>query len=251
MRITQSAAAALLLPLAACYDLQASAQAGYAQLALDGDVGYVSGSSTASIEQDIESALGLGEDQGSPYARAQVDFGVPVLTASGFTFDEEGTGTLTVNFGAVPAGTDVLSDFSMANAKASLAFDIPIGPVTLAPGLAVDWFDLSITVRDTIGFASEDVDIQAPLPLGFLRGQVDLGPVIAVAEVGFLDAEIDDVDGQLLDIEAQLQVRPTDWLDLFVGYRRIDMDARGLVDNDTVDIDLSLSGFLVGGGVRF
>jgi hypothetical protein len=251
MRTSRFAAAALLLPLAACQPLQVSAQAGYAQLALDGDVGFVSGSTSASIEQDIESALGLGDDQGSPYLRAQLDFGVPVVTAAGFTFDEEGQGTLSSTFGNIPAGTDVLSDFSMANAKASVTFDIALGPVTLAPGVAVDWFDISITVRDTIGFATEDVEVQAPLPLGLLRGQVDLGPFTAFAEVGYVSIDVDDVDGDVLDIEAQLQVRPTDWLDLFVGYRRIDMDARGLVDGDTVDLDVGISGFLIGGGVRF
>ena len=125
-----------LLVLPSCYQLEVTAEAAYAQLSLDGDIGYRNGATTASIEQDIESAFGLGDDQGTPYGRVMVDVGVPVLAVSGFQFEESGTGYLQADFGNVPAGIGVDSDFEMTNAKASLAFQIDLGPVAISPGRA-------------------------------------------------------------------------------------------------------------------
>lgn len=243
-----------LATLPACYQFDVAAQAGYAQLAVDGNFGYVQGSSTTSVRQDVDSAFGLGSGQGAPYARVALDTGVPVLSVSGFTFQDSGTGTLQADFGqgsVLTAGVPVRSELTFTNLKGACAFQIEIGPVAISPGLAVDWFDIDLNVRDQIGIASESVDLSGPLPLAFLRGEVGLGPVAALAEVGYIGANIDGVDASLLDVEAQLLVRPTGWLDLFVGYRYLALTAEGLVSNDTYDVDLTVDGFMLGGGVRF
>lgn len=252
MRIRNLITVAALLGLCSCYQLEVSAQAGYAQLALDGDLGYVGGSSNAEIRQDIESAFGLGDDQGSVYGRASVDFGVPTLTASGFLFEDEGQGILTTDFGDnLVANTPVASEFSMANAKVSYVFDISLGPVTISPGLAADFVDLSMEVRDTLGIVSEKVELQAPIPLAFLRAGLDFGIVGAMVEGGYMQVDIDDVEAKMLDIEALVEVRPLDWLNVFVGYRSIEVQAEGLIDEDQADIDIGVSGWLIGGGIRF
>jgi hypothetical protein len=252
MRTTRTPTVLSLLLAASCYQLQVSAQAGYAQLSLDGEFGYSSGSSTAAVRQDIGSAFGLGSEQGTPYARAEIDMGTPVLAVSGFLFSDEGTGTLIANFGNnLTAGTTVDSKFDLSCAKISYAFQIPIGPVSVAPGVAVDYVDLSINMRDQIGIASEDVQLQAPLPMGFVRARLDLGVVEAIAEGGYVQVDVQDITAKLLDVEALVRVKPDDWLDLFVGYRKFQFQGDGLVDNDSFNIDIGLSGFLVGGGVRF
>ena len=252
MRIRNLTAAVALLGLCSCYQLEVSAQAGYAQLALDGDLGYVNGSSSAEIRQDIESAFGLGDDQGSVYGRASVDFGVPTLTASGFLFEDEGQGVLTADFGDnLVANTPVASEFSMANAKVSYVFDISLGPVTVSPGIAADFIDLSMEVRDTLGIVSEKVELQAPIPLAFLRAGLDFGIVGAMVEGGYMQVDIDDVEAKMLDIEALVELRPLDWLNVFAGYRSIQVQAEGLIDEDQADIDIGVSGWLIGGGIRF
>lgn len=252
MRIRNLTAAVALLGLCSCYQLEVSAQAGYAQLSLDGDLGYVNGSSSAEIRQDIESAFGLGDDQGSVYGRASVDFGVPTLTASGFLFEDEGQGVLTADFGDnLVANTPVASEFSMANAKVSYVFDISLGPVTVSPGIAADFIDLSMEVRDTLGIVSEKVELQAPIPLAFLRAGLDFGIVGAMVEGGYMQVDIDDVEAKMLDIEALVELRPLDWLNVFAGYRSIQVQAEGLIDEDQADIDIGVSGWLIGGGIRF
>lgn len=251
MRLLSLCVAAPLLVLPSCYSFEVTGQAAYAQLALDGDIGYRSGTSGAAIGQDIESAFGLGDDQGVPYARVMVDTGVPVLAVSAFQFDESGTGVLNANFGDLSAGLAVNTDFEMTNAKASYAFQIDLGPVAIAPGIAVDYFDLSIDVQDVFGAQREQVDLAGPVPMLFVRGEVDLGIVAAVAEGGYMEIDIDDVTASLLDLEALLEVRPTDLLHLFVGYRYLNLQADGEIDGDTFDTDFTLSGFLIGGGVRF
>jgi len=242
-----------LMALPACSIPTLEVQAGYAHLSLDGDIGYSNGN-TVAVEQDFESVFGLGDSQGSPYGRAQIDFGVPVLTVSAFSFEDKGRGVLLSDFGNIPAlagGVPVQSELDMMNAKVSLAFEIGIGPVSISPGLAIDYFDLQIDVTDALSIASEQVDVSGPLPLAFLRADVDLGIVSAFAEAGYMSADIDDVDGELLDIEAQLVLHPAPLVELFVGYRYWNIALDGIIDNNTIDTDIKVSGLIFGGGIRF
>jgi len=238
-----------MMAMTACTLPTANVQAGFAQLSLEGDVGYQSGAAPAGIDQDAREAFGFGDDQGSPVVRAQVDFGVPVLTVSGFTFEDEGQGTLNADFGNLTSGIDVNSTLDLQALRASYAFDIGIGPVSISPGLAVDYFDLSILA--TNGLLTEQVDLNGPLPLAFLRASVDFGMVGAFVEAGYIGADIDDVEGELLDIEAQVVVRPFSVLELYAGYRHLELGLDGLIDDDTFDTDITISGLVFGGGVIF
>lgn len=243
------------MALPACSIPTLEVQAGYAHLSLDGDIGYSTGN-TVAVEQDFESTFGLGDAQGSPYGRAQIDFGVPVLTVSAFSFEDQGRGVLESNFGDITApagGVPVQSELDMMNAKVSLAFEIGIGPVSISPGLAIDYFDfdLQIDVTESLLSAREQVDVSGPLPLAFLRADVDLGIVSAFAEAGYMSADIDSVDGEVLDIEAQLVLHPAPLVELFVGYRYLNIALDGILDNDTIDTDITISGLIFGGGIRF
>lgn len=255
MRIRHLLALSGLVLATSCYQFEITAQAGFAELGLDGDIGYVSGTGGVSAREDIESGLGLGEDQGTPYVRAAVDFGTPNLAVSAFAFEDDGRGMLSQNFGSVPMGTPVLSEFELTSGKVSYSFEIPIGPVSIAPGLAVNFIDLSIFVRDTFGpsgLRSERVELQAPLPMGFVRGEVDvLGYVQLVGEAGYIKVDVEDVEAEMLDIEALVELTMFEPLNLFAGYRSIDFTGEGEIDGDSVNIDIGLSGFIVGGGIRF
>lgn len=255
MRTSTLAAAAGLLTLTACSAPTFTAQAAYAQLAIDGDLGYVDAStpSGANISQDVESAFGLGDDQGSPFVRAMLDTGLLVFAASGFMLEDSGEGVLEADFGdgALVAGAPVASELEFANAKGSVAFEIPIGPISISPGLAANYVDLDLQVRDLIGVTTERLELNAPLPMLLLRAQADFKWISALAEVGYVTADVEDVDATLIDIEAMLMFHPTPLLNLFVGYRAMALDAEGTVDDDTFDTDLEISGFLIGGGVRF
>lgn len=254
---TRSLSAALALSLlAACSVPTAQAHVGYALLSIDGDLGYVNGNTSAAVQQDVDSAFGLGDQRGSPYVRAQVDVGVPVFSVSAFQFSDSGNGNLTADFGDISPGAPnatvaVHSELDLLNVKGAYTFDIGIGPVSIQPGIAVDYFDLQIKVRDQFSIANEDVQLNAPIPLGFLRGELDLGELRAVAEVGYMGIDIEDVKASLLDLEAQIVWHPIYLLDLFVGYRSLNLQVDGQIDNDTFDTDLTISGFMVGGGLIF
>ena len=242
------------LPCSGCFLPSAAVQAGYSQMALSGNaaLSQPSGSLAGTSTQDVESALGLGGDQGNPYVRAELDIGSPVLTVSAMQFDEQGRGTLSTQYGNLAGGTTVDSDLTFTNLKASLAFEIGLGPVSVAPGIAVDVFDLDLLVGDTVGIATERIDIVAPVPLAFVRAEADLAIVGAVAELGYITVpDIGDVEGTFWDAELLVEVRPTPLLHLFAGYRHIHMDGEGSTDDREFAVDLDLSGWMIGGGVRF
>ena len=54
---------------ASCYQLEASAQVGYAQMQMSGDVGLSAAGGGAVQSQDLNDALGVGDPNGSPYAQ--------------------------------------------------------------------------------------------------------------------------------------------------------------------------------------
>lgn len=237
-----------------CTQFEVTAQGGYTSMAVGGDMALAatSGGSVVNLDQSVESALGLGEDQGSPYARVQLDMGVPVLTASGFMFEETGRGRLQASFGNIVGGTEVFTDLAFDNAKISFAFDMEFGPITISPGLACDLFNLDIHVQDVAGFATEDLEVLAPVPMGFLRVGADLGIVGIVAEGGYITIpEIDDYEGTFWDAELMVEVRPTPLLHVFAGYRYMKIEAEGIADDQAFDVNIDISGWMAGGGIRF
>jgi hypothetical protein len=235
-----------------CTQLQGTAQAGYAQMAIDGRVALSSAGGGGSIDQDVKSSFGIGDPQGAPYVRAQFDFGTPVITVSAFTFDETGAGTLEANFGSITSGTPVTTDLRFTDAKVSLAFDIPLGPVKIAPGLAADLIYLEMNVRSTLSSSSEELKVYAPVPLAFVRAEADLGLVGLVGELGYVkNPNIGDVEGTVWDGDVIAELHATRALQFFAGYRVIAVKGNGTVDDQDFATDLRVSGWNIGGGLRF
>jgi len=241
--------AAALLP--ACTQFRINAKAAYASLALDGDLGYRNGTGVPAVPQDGKAAYGLGDAEASPYARVEADLGVPLLALSGFSFSDSGTGVLSADFGDVTAGSTVTSDFDLTNVKAVAAFQIKLGPVTLAPGLAASYIDYEHSVRGPGGTPRNVNAEDGVLPLVVLRAGVDLGPVAASVEGGYFELDLDDSEAKLLDLEALLAFHATELLDVFVGYRHFALQDNGDLNGAAVTADYTVSGFLIGGGVRF
>jgi len=223
-------------------------------MSIDGDIALASatGGVPASASQDIASAFGLGDDQGSPYLRGQLDLGTLVFTASAFQFSERGQGVLNATFGGLAAATAVATELDFANAKVSGTFDIDLGPVKLSPGLALDVFDFQFKATETTFGNSEQIDEFTPVPMLFVRAEAGVGLVAAVAEVGWLQTpEIDNAELALLDLEAMVELRLAPGFQLFAGYRSIDIDGKGETETESFEVDLNVSGWLIGGGVRF
>ena len=226
---------------------------GYTQMQLSGTLALNDSGNTNNldnIQNDVDSAFGLGEAVGAPYVRGELDLGGIVLTGSGFTFDQTGSGTLSQPFGDIPAGTAIDTDFELLNIKGALSFDIiDVGGVRISPGVAVDFFDIDVRLENPATLEFEDVDTLAPVPMLFVQGEVSLGPVGATVDFGWMSADFGDVDGTWMDIEglARLNLMPT--LEIFAGYRYISLDSTGDADGQEYSANLQLEGWTAGIGL--
>lgn len=254
-------AAGLLIALPSC--VNASVDVGYLNLELAGDIGFATGTQNVTGRAKVDDGLGQGGGIGAPFARVELssDAGFVGLGAfaSGFVYDNQGTGTLTASYGNITAGTAVRTDFNLINAKvgAFLSFDI-VDTVFIRPGIAADMFlpDLTVETTQVSPTQTERIDDPLGVPLPYLQVGVDAGVVAGYLEVGYLPLDTKDVNlgseydvkSRTLDIEAMLRVRPTDHIQVFAGYRLFKLQVDGRLQNDNVDIDIDLSGFMVGGG---
>ena len=229
--------------------------AGYTSLDIEGEIGLTpSVTSTLSPQRiDIEEGFGLRESMESPYGRVELQAMIARLQVSGFQVDQSGRGNLAVQFGDIPVSTAVDSTIDITNLKAELLFDLfHIGPVRISPGIGVDYFDLELESRSVaVPTLSETLDAKAPVPMLFLQAEVDLDIVDIVADIGGMKADVEDADGTAIDIEVLARFRPIDHLEIFVGYRHIILDVEGRDENQDYLGDLTLSGFMVGGGFYF
>lgn len=258
MNRTALASLGALLPalsaLTSCSPIAWTAQAGYMQLAVGGDIALASGTggTGGAPQQDVGTAFGLGDQRGSPYLRAQADLGSVVLTASGFELRESGRGQLDASFGGLPATTAVATDLKFGCAKLSATFDIDLGPVKLSPGLAMDVFDLEFRAEELSLGNAEVIDEIVGVPMLLLRAEAGVGSVDLVAEVGYLETpRIERAKGRFLDAELLARCSLSPSMHLFAGYRFIDIDATGDTGTESYGIDLQVRGFVVGGGLRF
>jgi hypothetical protein len=254
MKSTALAAWLLVSVFAACSPIGVTAQAGFTQMTVGGDIALATGTggTGSAPRQDVGTAFGLGDPQGSPYLRAQADLGTAVLTASGFLIRESGRGELDASFGGLPASTPVFTDLQLGCAKLSCTFDIDLGLVKVSPGLAMDVFDIRFRAEEqTLGNA-EEIDEVVGVPLLFLRAEGGIGVVDLTAEIGYLEVpRIDSAKGRFLDAELMASVSVLPLAHLFAGYRHIDLDATGDTGTDSFGVDLQVRGWMIGGGLRF
>lgn len=247
----------LAIGTAACAPLQdglhGELMAGYAQFHVDGQVALNNAGSSSGTSQDLESAFGIGAEQGSAYLRGVVDLGVPVLSASAFWFHERGAGVLDADFGGIGSATPVTSNLEFSCIKLASAFDLglDIGPLSVTPGIALDAFDLRFAAQEPIG-GREEIDERIGLPLAFVRATAELGVVDLIGEVGYLQLPGSiGAHGRFLDLDALAEVAVGAGAFLFVGYRRLELHATDDTAGQTFDLDLRIGGWTAGGGIRF
>jgi len=249
--------------IAAASCTTASVDVGYLQLEMSGEIGFARGAQNLSGSAKVDDGLGQGDSVGSPYARIELvnDAGLVGggMSLSAFAYDNQGSGILTASYGNINAGTAVRSDFSLVNAKLGLflSFDVA-GILFIRPGIAIDAFlpDLTVETTQLSPTLRETIDDPGGVPLPFVQVGFDTGVVAGFVEVGYLPLDSKDlnvgsdydVESETLDIEAMLRIRPADHVELFAGYRLFRLELEGRLEDDTVDIDLELSGFMIGGG---
>jgi hypothetical protein len=237
-----------------CTVTSATGELGFTQMSVGGDIALASGTGGVppGSSQDIGSAFGLGDEQGSPWLRGQVEFGALVLTGSAFHFSERGQGVLDATFGGLAEATPVSTELEFSNCKLSGTYAFDLGPLVLSPGLALDLFDFRFKATETTFGNSEAIDEFMPVPMLFLRAATEVGVVTATVEIGYLQTpEMNHSEVMLLDLEAMVEVRLGESFHLLGGYRAMDIDGKGETDSSSYEVDLTVRGWTIGGGVRF
>lgn len=244
-----------VLTLAGCSAPAAKLQAGYTQMNLSGDIALTAGIGGVPLQtilNDVEDDLQLGDDSGSPYVRVDVELFPVRIFGSGFRFEESGTGQLEASFGDITAGTTVTSRIEFTNLKAGVLLDfVDVDAFWLSGGIGVDLFDLQFQVDDTSSIVEEDIDEFAPIPAVFAQTGVDLDYVELMGEVGWMSVELDDFEGEILDLEFMAEFRLYDPIHIFAGYRYIDIDLEGAGSEGDFRGDLELQGWILGGSAVF
>jgi hypothetical protein len=240
----------LLLGATSCSGLGARIEGGYAIFEMDGDLALAptaGGVSLDTIRTDVQTDLGLDDQIGTPYARADLALGIARVSASGFMHDQDGSGTLTVQFGDIPASTSVNTEIEMMAAKASVIFDLlNVGVVRIGPGVGASFFDIDMSVAS--GILTEEINVVAPVPMVFVQAEVDLGPLDAMVEVGGMYADIEDAAGTFLDIEATVRYQIMDAIHIFGGARYIQLKGEGDIEGQDFEVDLKMQGVMLGIG---
>ena len=173
---------------------------------IDGSLGLSNTTLTDLDEIDLSSELSLDDADVAPLPRAEVDFGFLDLAAWGFATEASGRGTASVDFGGITAGSQVTSDLSLTMGQLRVLGDvIDSEPFQLGVGLAAQWVDVKLDVREVVFGLEEAIDVQQAVPLLAARASFDLGalelvPLSFELSVAGIKLSYADIDGALLDI---------------------------------------------------
>ncbi len=244
-----------ILMCVGCSGPSARLHAAYMQTELDGQIGLGPTVAPAGFSVDpidIQSGLGLDDSEPSLLLRAELDAGPVRITGSAFQYSGEGSGTLSGDYGGIPAMTQVDTEIDMLVGKAAVTFDLlDFDVIRISPGIGVDIFTIDSTVTDRTTLQTETIDEVIPLPMLFLQAEADVGPVGLIVDAGGIDVNYDQFSGTFFDVEAMAILEPVEHFELFAGYRWVDVDADGAVDDQDFLADFQLTGWFLGGGVTF
>lgn len=249
------AVAALSLAVApSCTSLGARAYVGYTQTTLSGDIGLDSSGAGGFQSVDFEDDLGIDDASPSVWIKAEfepTDLGR--VSVSAFRFDENGSGTLTRDFGDISAGSPVSSSMRFDNVKIAWTYDvIDIGVFHLAPGVALDIIDTETSVSSVSPIvAFEEVQTLAPVPMLYLETGVAAGIASFDVEAGWMSIDLTDADGTYWDLEAMLRLSVAPKVEIVAGYRLIHVDGDGTADGKRFNADIDIDGWFLGGGFSF
>jgi hypothetical protein len=218
--------------------------------------GAVASGDVSALQTDLQDNFNLGESS-TPYLRADLE--MPSgwnLEVSGFRYDDSSNSTLAQRFGDIPVGTAVDAKLRVTNVKIALLKDIIDTDVAeLSAGLALNYFDVdmdvtSLTAQIAPDTTFEQTNFEAPVPMLYVRGAVDIALVRGELSAGWLSADLGDAKGHFFDVDAMVSVSLTA-VDLFAGYRFISLDAEGQLDGQDFETHTRLAGWYLGGGVTF
>jgi len=201
---------------------------------------------------DLENTLGFDPDEHTlmlqvagkiPVVDLEIDFG----WLGSFEFRGQTNSATGISFNnAVYTGTVTTEDtFNLY--EFNVAYEaIEAGPFKLWAGLGTRIFDFDAYIEGTVGGmpTSDTQNVIAPLPLGLVRARVDLG------KHAYIEGELGGMTygdyGDIVDWSIEGGWDFIRFVGIFAGYRTILAEA-----NNEINFDLDISGFYLGGEVRF
>lgn len=229
--------------LTACSVPRFEATPSYGFSKLSGDFAIATGS--ISSTNDVKD-IGLGDREGAPGARVDLQWGSPHLSVEVVQTNSEGSGTTTADLTqgstTISAGTDVDSKVDLTYGNAIVTFDfVPSDAVEVGLGFGLEAASVQTKVKPTGLGAGIDTDESAPVPVVALRAGVDLGPI---SVDGLLSGIQIDYGGDSLtfyDLDLRARWEMYDHAHLLVGYRywKVDLDYEDGADNVKLDVTSS------------
>jgi hypothetical protein len=243
----------LSLPcFAGCRGMKYNADVGPFFAVASGDVGVAAPGATppSFALSDLDSDLGLGDTEVSPYVRLQTDIDRHRVRLHGFGVNAEGSGTLDTDYGGIVAGAQVETDMDFLAIGANYGFQLWSGPnYRIGVGAAANYYGLDVAARSSVGRETVQTDVIVPMPFVEIEGMwrdFTLGANGAV-----MSADLGDASGRYLDIEAYLRWQMLTSFDLMAGYRYLVIDAYGSASGRDFDADVTIQGYFFTAGVRF
>jgi len=220
-----------------------------------GDVALQNTAGTLNLDasqNDLEDDLGVDDTKTTPYARAELEWGPQRLRLSGFHHDSSGTGTLVADYGDIVSGTNVASDFELWNFTGAWTWDfLPTDMFRLGLGAQLGFSSVDLTVRQIGGSAFERVRTDNYVPMPVLDAEVDLGIVAVGGSIGGFEVDLGDADGRYWDGELFVRASPGSTLEFIGGYRYLSFDNEGQADNRDFNAEVEITGWFIGGGIKF
>ena len=238
--------------LASCQLPVLDVQARYGRPEISGTAGFASGGTGGSA--DLEQA-GLDDDEAIS-ARADLDFGAPILVALAQAPRFEGSGTLDVS---VSDGTNTIAGGASVNTVAELGlydlallFDlVPGDTFELAVGFGAAFLDTELSFEEPGSGTRVESQEQVPVPLVAAQLAVWIGPVELALFAGGMDYTYEDDSVTYLDADAYARWRLLGGekslrASLVAGYRLTDLDLEYDDDGTEIEADLEIRGPYVG-----
>ncbi len=202
------------------------------------------------VQNDVESDLGLGETEPSPYLRGQWDRDRHRVRLHGFGIDSEGSGTLAGDYGGILAGSVVATEMEFLSIAANYGYELLRGRNhRVAVGGQLGFYSLDVEARSTPGLESVETSVLVPMP--FAEVEALLGKFTLGTNLAWMTASLRDAKGIYIDLEAYARWSAAPDFDFFAGYRFVSLDAAGKATSRDFDADVDVQGFFVGAGIRF
>lgn len=246
-----------VLMFAACASNTHRIEAGPMFLRPRGDVAIQNAGGTLSLaDGTMLSSLDLESTGATPYVSYSTFDDVHRYRVRGFQFENYGgSGPLPQALGDLTTGSPVRSEIDSVAVTASYTREMDrCEEYFWGLGAALSYTQIDYNFSNSAspsGVPFEHLEVDVTMPMPYAEGEMYFGDLTLAANVGLMPLNINDVNGFVVDIEAQARWRVLAELELMTGYRYLSVGAKGTAEGRRYETDLELNGLFLGAILRF